>query len=201
MMHIENLNNGHCVPYIMLPKILNPNKPSVQLILHDHFDNLPNDPEILERGLRPEGLSNSKLAHICGTTDAGYSTYECLDCHKQHYLFHTCKSRFCFSCGVKYARARSKKILKTCIGVKHRHVTFTIPSELRKFFRTHYQYLSLLSLASSDTLKYMIRKSSRISLSCFLFLRIFLFRFLFLSFLSFLSPPFLLVSLKNNFSC
>ena len=162
MMNIENLKNSHCLPHILVPRRLDPKKPSIQLILHDHFDNLLNDPEVCERGIRPEVLSNLKRARICGTPDAGYSTYACPNCKDSyHYQYHTCKSRFCSSCGVKYALARSKELLKTCLGVPHRHVTFTIPQELRTFFRTHYQYLSILSQAASDTLKYMIHQAGR----------------------------------------
>ena len=161
MMYIESLKANTCFPNIHIPRRLDPTKPSIQRILMDHFENLLQDDEVLRRGLRPEVISNLKRAKICGTPDAGYSTFQCPDCKSIHYMYHTCKSRFCSSCGVKYAAARAKNLLNVCLGVKHRHVTFTIPIELRNFFRSHYPNLSLLSQAASDALKWVIKKAGR----------------------------------------
>ena len=119
MMYIESLKANTCFPNIHIPRRLDPTKPSIQRILMDHFENLLQDDEVLRRGLRPEVISNLKRAKICGTPDAGYSTFQCPDCKSIHYMYHTCKSRFCSSCGVKYAAARAKNLLNVCLGVKH----------------------------------------------------------------------------------
>lgn len=163
MLLIDSFEDNTCLPNVHIPKRLDPDKPSVQLILNDHYEHLFADEDVIRRGVRPEVISNLKRARTCGTSAAGYSTFQCPDCHARHYMYHTCKSRFCSSCGVKYAASRAKNLLNVCLGVKHRHVTFTIPLELRKFFRIHPRHLSLLPQAAADTLKWVIKNAGRVN--------------------------------------
>lgn len=46
----------------------------------------------------------------------------------------TCKSRFCTSCGKVYTDKWVDNMIGELINVKHRHIVFTIPEELREFF-------------------------------------------------------------------
>ena len=43
---------------------------------------------------------------------------------------HSCHSRFCNACGVKYAKQLAAKAT-----YPHRHIVFTIPEELRNWFK------------------------------------------------------------------
>ena len=67
------------------------------------------------------------------TSKLGYSVYECPDCVEIKFSFHTYKYRFCPSCGNKYNKQRFasifSKLLFNC------NVVFTIPDELRSYFR------------------------------------------------------------------
>lgn len=81
-------------------------------------------------------INNVRKVMNCGDRDKlGYSVYACEICDSKHIVAHTCKSRFCNSCGkVKndewIVRAQSR-----LFNVPHKHLVFTIPSELWLLFR------------------------------------------------------------------
>ena len=87
----------------------------------------------------------------CRTSKLGYSVYECPDCVEIKFSFHTYKYRFCPSCGNKYNKQRSTSIFSKLFKCKHRHVVFTIPDELRCYFRQDRKRFNLLFKASSIT--------------------------------------------------
>lgn len=90
---------------------------------------------------------------LCKSFKLGYSLYECPICHEEKVVPHTCKTRFCSSCGNKYNEDRSISIHSKLFSWQHRHVVFTIPEELRGYFRNNRKLLNLLFYASSSTVK------------------------------------------------
>ncbi len=58
----------------------------------------------------------------CGDSRNGYSMYKCPDCHEEHVVAFTCKSRFCSSCGKKYVDNWVEKQVKNILDVSHRHI-------------------------------------------------------------------------------
>ena len=97
----------------------------------------------------------------CRTPELGYAMYECPNCSNYHLAFHTCKSRFCNSCGVKYAKSRSEAVMRTLLDCRHRHITFTIPDSLRHYFREDRSRLHLLFEAVNQTLRYLLLKQGK----------------------------------------
>lgn len=93
----------------------------------------------------------------CKTFLLGYSVFSCPNCNKELFVPHTCKSRFCSSCGNKYNEERSISIFSKLIKYKHRHVVFTIPKDLRVYFKQDRNRLNLLFKASSITIKYWFK--------------------------------------------
>ncbi len=91
----------------------------------------------------------------------GYSVYECPDCCEIKFSFHTCKSRFCLSCGNKYVRKRTEAILQNSYICKHRHIVFTISDFPWDFFRKNRQLLDLLFQAVSKTIISWFKDKSR----------------------------------------
>lgn len=91
---------------------------------------------------------------LCKSFLLGYSIYQCPNCHIEKIVPHTCKTRFCSSCGNKYNEDRANSIFSKLINWKHRHVVFTIPEDLRCYFRNNRKFLSLLFQASSITVKF-----------------------------------------------
>ena len=53
-----------------------------------------------KHNIRNVVLENVEKVMACGDKDKlGYSLYKCAFCNEKHYVAHTCKSRFCNSCG------------------------------------------------------------------------------------------------------
>ena len=72
---------------------------------------------------------------------------------------HSCYSRFCNACGVKYAKQLAAKATSFCLDCPHRHIVFTIPEELRNWFRQDRTRLNLLFVASRNTISILTNKS------------------------------------------
>ncbi|MBN7577317.1 transposase, partial [Clostridium beijerinckii] len=56
----------------------------------------------------------------------------------------TCKSRFCTSCGKVYVDNWIDSMLLKLINVRHRHIVFTMPEELRIYFGKNRNKLKIL---------------------------------------------------------
>lgn len=93
----------------------------------------------------------------CKTWDLGFAIFSCPDCGHEKIVPHTCKSRMCSSCGNKYNKQRETSLFSKLFNYKHRHVVFTIPEELRFFFRQDRKRFQYLFDASSITIKYWIK--------------------------------------------
>ena len=98
----------------------------------------------------------------CKTINLGWSIYKCPTCHEEKIVPHTCKTRFCSSCGNKYNENRAISIRSKLFRWKHRHVVFTIPEELRVYFRNNRMLLNLLFKASSETIKWWFKDKYKI---------------------------------------
>jgi len=110
---------------------------------------LDNNPTITIRDIVHSSVE--KLL-ICKTLAAGYSVFIC-DCLTKLFVYHTCKCRFCPSCGNKYNEERAISIKNILFDHKHRHAVFTIPKELRRFFREDRSRLDILFKAVDLTIK------------------------------------------------
>lgn len=95
----------------------------------------------------------------CKSWNLGYTIFKCDFCEDEERIVpHTCKSRACSSCGNKYNEQRSTSIFSKLFRCKHRHVVFTIPEDLRHYFRRDRKRLNLLFEASSITIKYWFKE-------------------------------------------
>ena len=111
--------------------------------------------------IRPVVLKSIDNILKCRTIDNGYFFYECKECDDYFMVLHTCKDRFCNSCGVKYAKERANSVNSILIDCKHRHITFTIPDSLRHYFRRDRRRLNILFEAVNQTFKYMLKKHAK----------------------------------------
>ena len=115
-------------------------------IFEDHWNKfLKSYPNI---NIRETVFDNINKMLKCKTLDLGFDVFKCPSCGKEKFCFHTCKSRLCSSCGNKYNTERQTSIFSKLFKFKHRHVVWTIPEELRNYFREDRQRLSLLFKAS-----------------------------------------------------
>lgn len=88
----------------------------------------------------------------CRTKQLGYSLYECPNCHNIHIQYHSCKSKFCTSCGNKYSKERVISITSKLYNCNHRHLVFTIHDSLWNLFRIDRKRLNLLFEAVNITI-------------------------------------------------
>lgn len=112
--------------------------------------------------LRAVVLKEVQKIMDCGNPDFGYTLYLCEHCNTFKHVPFRCKSRFCNTCGMKYVEDRANSLSSKLINCTHRHLVFTIPQELRVFFREDRSLLHILFEAASQTIFawfYSINKS------------------------------------------
>ncbi len=123
---------------------------TIKQIFIDNWDKfLLQNPNL---SIRPVVFKEVNRIINCGNPDLGYALYFCEYCHKFMHVPFRCKSRFCNTCGVKYAQNRAFNISKKIIRCKHRHIVFTIPQQLRIYFLEDRELLNLLFDAASQAI-------------------------------------------------
>lgn len=128
-------------------------------IFRDYWEDFVKDNSHLY--IRPAVFNNVEKMLTCQTPDLGYNFFECPNCDSFHILFNTCKSRFCNTCGIKYAKQRANAVSKVMLDIKHRHITFTIPDSIRHYFRRNRRLLYVLFEAVNQTMKWIAKKHSK----------------------------------------
>lgn len=95
----------------------------------------------------------------CWSQELWFTSYECWDCWEIKHIPFTCKSRFCNSCGkplsdiwINHLTSRRPKHLQ------YYHLAFTIPEELRNFFKRHRKALKKLPQVASNSVIYFFQK-------------------------------------------
>lgn len=87
------------------------------------------------KNIRPAVKENVEKILACGDKDKlGWNRYECRKCGYSHYAAHTCKSRFCNSCGKVMTDNWISKSEKEFFNAPYHHIVFSPPSELWLFF-------------------------------------------------------------------
>ena len=129
-------------------------------IFEDHWDNVYLANKDMFNQYRPNADKEVHKIIDCYNANLGCSVYECPDCHDITFISHTCKSRFCSSCGYKYKNARVENIMQTAYRGPHRQIVFTIPRELRKYFFFPFkERINILFQAVNETIYSMLNIS------------------------------------------
>jgi Putative transposase/Transposase zinc-binding domain len=119
-------------------------------IFHDHWPEFDRD----HPGIRPAIRKNVDKMLKCGTEDAGFHHYKCLSCGQERKVPHTCKSRFCPSCGVGQTERWIEQYTILFANTIYRHIIFHPPSEFRPFFGLDREpYFNMLYTTVNQTLK------------------------------------------------
>ena len=111
--------------------------------------------------IRTSIIRNVKRIIDCQDPKKGYALYICEKCSTFKQVYFTCKSRFCNTCGAKYSKDRALSISAKLIDSSHRHVVFTIPEELRKYFAHNRTLLNLLFQAAANTILYCFKMRNK----------------------------------------
>ena len=93
----------------------------------------------------------------CGNPKNGFATYICLDCGERKRVGFSCKSRVCSSCGKVHADNWAQQLASRMINVIHRHITFTLPSELWRLLEENPEWRKELFGAANETLRQVIK--------------------------------------------
>lgn len=121
-------------------------------IFNDYWDDFLDYANKHNLTIRPIVQEKVDKMRLCKTKALGYSLFECPNCGKQMTVYNTCKSKFCNSCGIKYAKHRTTEILSKLIDCNHRHLVFTMPDFLWPIFRKDRTLLNIVYEAVSITL-------------------------------------------------
>jgi len=79
----------------------------------------------------------------------GYHEYSCPKCGSKKRIPHTCKSRFCSSCGKVATDKWVETSLSQLLDVEYKHLVFTLPEQFRDWFLQNRKLaLMLFSLRS-----------------------------------------------------
>ncbi len=125
-------------------------------IFLDNFQAFLNDNPTLD--IRPVVIDEINKMISCQDPSMGHAIYECPDCHKTFSVPFTCKSRFCNTCAIKYQMDRALSISSKLIRCQHRHIIFTIPEQLRVYFRKDRNLLNILFKSVEDCIKFFFKK-------------------------------------------
>lgn len=128
---------------------------TIKEIFNDWWDKFLN--EYPNLNIRDIVYKNINKMLKCKSWDLGYAIFKCPHCSEEKIVPHTCKSRICSSCGNKYNEQRANSIFSKLFKCKHRHVVFTIPRELRKYFREDRNRFNFLFKATSITIEYWFK--------------------------------------------
>lgn len=110
---------------------------------------------------RPVEMENiDKMIH-CGDSSHGGVMYGCPHCGELKFVPFRCHSRFCPTCGAKYALERAASISFSLIQCHHRHCVFTIDEQLRPFFLKDRSLLNCLFSAVRSVILRMFHKINK----------------------------------------
>jgi hypothetical protein len=95
---------------------------------------------------------------VCRTSFLGFSLFECSKCGKTIKAPHSCKSRFCSSCGKKATDNWIKNSFNTLPKTKWQHITFTIPGKLWELFWVNRYLMGKAPAIAANTIKQLAEK-------------------------------------------
>ena len=129
---------------------------SVKAIIKDK-DNWQQYQEAYGEQVTADQMAEVEKMLGCGELSNGFATYICLSCGEQLKVAFSCKSRACSSCGKAHADEWSKQLAGRMFNVVHRHITFTVPSELWPYFEANPDWRDVLFQAANQTLRQIMR--------------------------------------------
>lgn len=95
---------------------------------------------------------------VCRTVFLGYHFFVCPLCHKSIKVPHSCKSRFCSSCGKKATDNWIKTTFNILPKTLWQHITFTMPAELWEFFWYNRYLMNKIPLIAANIIKTLAKK-------------------------------------------
>ncbi len=124
----------------------------LRTILRDHWHRVE---PLLSRRLPPAVAAAARAAVEkalrCRTLANGFVRYRCLACEAFHTVCFSCKSRCCPTCGKARAAQAATNAQGRLLNVRHRHLTFAVPAELRPLLFQDRSLLNVVAHAAAQT--------------------------------------------------
>lgn len=115
--------------------------------------------------IRESTFDNIQKILLCWTKEAGFASFKCSECSEVKHIPFSCKSRFCNSCSKPQSDLRMNNLLdRRPSQLLYHHVTFTIPKELRPFFRKYRNSLRILPYTAAKAVQYFTKKQQKVSI-------------------------------------
>ena len=121
-----------------------------QILLHNNnWENFKSKYSAL---IRPDVHYNINKIFACKTDSLGFHQYVCPQCGTTKKIPHTCKSRFCSSCGKIAVDNWAQKSISQFPDIQYRHIVFTLPEQLRALCLVNRKLIlnALFKLASNS---------------------------------------------------
>lgn len=123
----------------------------LRAIIEEHWDALK---PILGRYL-PEEVENAVEIAVekvlrCGSEENGFAVFRCPDCGAARIVAFKCKSRFCPDCGIARASEAAANVRGRLLNVGHRHLTYSVPCELRGLLFENRKLLAVVAKAAAQ---------------------------------------------------
>ena len=128
----------------------------LQQIFTDYYEEI----EYTLHPRKTEMENIDKMIH-CGDPSFGGAMYGCPHCGKLKFVPFRCHSRFCPTCGNKYAMERTTSMSFKLVNVTHRHCVFTIDESLREFFLKDRSLLDCLFHSANSVITRMFYKMNK----------------------------------------
>ncbi len=90
---------------------------------------------------------------VCRTSFLGYHLFSCPHCGKNIKVPHSCKSRFCSSCGKKATDRWIQNKFNTLPQTRWQHITFTMDAKLWTFFRVNRHLMNKIPSLAANIIK------------------------------------------------
>lgn len=113
--------------------------------------------------IRTSIITNVLKLLVCRTSFLGYHTFTCNKCGYTRKAPHSCKSRFCSSCGKKATDIWIQTKFKTLPQTSWQHITFTIPAQLHDFLWLNRHLFNKIPKLAADILKQLSTKQGFLS--------------------------------------
>ena len=128
----------------------------LQQIFTDYYEEI----EYTLHPRKTEMENIDKMIH-CGDPSFGGAMYGCPHCGNLKFVPFRCHSRFCPTCGNKYAMERTTSMSFKLVNVTHRHCVFTIDENLREFFLKDRSLLDCLFHSVNSVITRMFFKMNK----------------------------------------
>jgi len=114
--------------------------------------------------IRENSFKNIEKILNCNSQQLGFASFKCDTCSKVKHIPFTCKSRFCNSCSKPQSDIWMNNLISWRPSwLRYHHVTFTIPEELRIFFKRHRSALKILPATASSSIQYFLTTKQKIN--------------------------------------